>query len=254
MLLNSQDIIQIENLEQIIAGLVEKLGDNKIMIRQLAIQGLQGIERQLQSCTLLYKLTPYLDNPKWHIREEILKFIIITFLGYKDILGNDPSGEINYEVILNGIAKLFHDDKPKVVQIAYEACATIAHIGNKSKILFILHDLLDNETYKGVRDRIEAECIPIINSEGALDFPYIANELTTQNSFFTGAAPPQISNNQINSGQINVSFKKIYMQSRFTSAGPSKHFQEENIFNPHSAALKRPQTDNVGVIKENIIF
>ena len=121
-------------------------------------------------------------------------------MGYKDNLNE----EINYEVILSGIAKLFQDDKPKVVQIAYEACATIAHIGNKNKILFILHDIMDNETYKDVKERIEAGSIPIINSEGALDFPYIANELTTQNSFFAGAVPPQMNNSQANSGQINV--------------------------------------------------
>ena len=175
-------------MHSLIGGLVEKLGDNKVMIRQLALQGLKGVGRIMKISVLLQVLVGYLSSPKWHVREEVLNYIIITFL---DKSPNQATllREVDYTLLLSNIIKLLNDDKPKVVQIAYEACATIALCGNCPRILGILHELVDKDTFVQLRERIEANDVPIVSPDGVLEFPHIANELTTQNSFFAGSRP-----------------------------------------------------------------
>lgn len=171
----------VSGAQMLIHGLVDKLGDNKVMIRQLALQGLRAIAKVMKPGLLLSQLLPHLNSPKWHTREEILSFIIMSFL-----TSDAPPEDFDYRSLLSSILKLLSDDKPKVVQMVFEACATIAHMGSVSTVLDILHDLVDPDTLGRLRDRIEANNIPTLNSEGMLELPHIANELTTQNSFFAG--------------------------------------------------------------------
>jgi hypothetical protein len=246
LLLKSHANLEKPDADNVVKGLIEKLGDNKIMIRQLASEGLKSIAGKQKPLSLLQDLVQFLNSAKWHIREEILEFIIVSFIQYGDAL-QDPNYlefEFDYESLLKGIVKLLHDDKPKIVHIAFETCATISHIGSKSTVLKILKELTDTETFKKLLDRIEAECIPRINTEGVLEFPYIANELTTQNSFFANSMMPQT---QANNYSSNSNTSGVQQNSRFTSAGPTKKLLTNNIFEAQHSALKRPQTDNMGV-------
>jgi hypothetical protein len=81
--------------------------------------------------------------------------------------------------------KLLSDEKPKVVQMAFETCATLAHVVSRATVLTAIGSLVDSDTLTRVAQRIDAGCIPVLTLDGALEFPYIANELTTQNSFFS---------------------------------------------------------------------
>jgi hypothetical protein len=240
-LLNSHTVAKKADIEFLIKGLVEKLGDNKIMIRQLANGGLKAISKGQQPLSLINTLIPYLASNKWHIREEVLELIILCFLEAKNSLEYELLiSEIDYASLIQRIIKLIHDDKAKVVQIAFEAVATLAHIGDKDEVMKLLRELNDAETLRKLMERIEAECIPKINSEGLLEFPYISNELTTQNSFYINSMTGQKSGNPMDSCHN-------YSNSRFTSAGPYKQMPPNNVFDSHSSALKRPQTDNMGV-------
>ena len=128
------------NLHIVVPGIVDKLGDNKINIRQLAQESLRVLKQLMKPTTLFGMLIPFLNNPNWHIREEILLFIIGAFLTYskeKQSGSTNPSlvlEELDYAQMVNGIAKLLDDEKPKVVQIVYETIATIAHIGDRTKV------------------------------------------------------------------------------------------------------------------------
>lgn len=165
-------------------GLVDKLGDNKVMIRQLSMQGLRGVGRIMKPQVLLSLLLPHLASPKWHTREEILNFVIITFL--ESAQSGNPSfvKEVDYRELLESVTKLLGDDKPKVVQMVLETCATVSHIGSSAAVLDIICGLVDPDTFARLRDRIQAHNIPTLTPEGGLELPHIANELTTQNSFF----------------------------------------------------------------------
>ena len=58
----------------------------------------------------------------------------------------------------------------------------ILEIGQKYELLL---ELVDQDIYRKLCDRIEAGALPILKPEGGLDFPYITFELNTQNSFYT---------------------------------------------------------------------
>jgi len=229
-----------DSVEPLIPGLVEKLGDNKVMIRQLAIMGLRLLSRIIEPIPILSKLLTFINSPKWHTREEILNFIIITFLEnahVKEFIQNVPCQEILAVIML-----LLNDDKPKVIQIVFEACATIARLIDAEKICEIIHALVpDSEIFARIKYRIEADSIPILNPDGTLEFPHIANELQTQNSFYTGGnAKSQYSN--LSQVAQNIGQKPGVFQSRYTSAGPVKRIEDRSAFEVHTAA-KRPQTN-----------
>lgn len=215
-----QDFYTGEGVETLIPGLVDKLGDNKVMIRQLAIAGLRKVGRIVEIELLLAKVLPYLSSPKWHTREEILNFLIIALIES----GDSPKRPFDEMKLVEEILPLLCDDKPKVMQMAFEAYATIAQSLGAERILHTVKaKLKDDELVSRLKYRLDAGEIPVLTAEGTLEFPHISSELITQNSFYSGAK-----------GKGN---------SRFTSAGPVNRVPERNHFEVHSA-IRRPQTNN----------
>ena len=108
---------------------------------------------------------------------------------------------MNYPKLVNAIAKLLDDEKPKVVQIVYEALATIDHLGNCTKVLELLQESVEQEIYRKLCDRIEAGSLPILRPEGGLEFPYLTFGLSTQNSFYTSIQEFRLSTNTVSGGE-----------------------------------------------------
>lgn len=176
------------NLHMLIPGLVEKFGDSKIVVRQLAQESFSALSLCIKPEVLLNELVPFLESSNWHVREEILLFIIRTFLFYdkkKNEEGHEILQDIDYPKLVNAVAKLLDDDKPKVIQIVYETVATIAQLGNYTKVLEILLEAVDHEVYRKLCDRVEAGGLPVLRAEGGLEFPYLTFGLSTQNSFYS---------------------------------------------------------------------
>lgn len=228
------ELIKPETVDAVILGLIEKFGDNKVMIRQLAVTALRFIGKIADPINLINTILPYLTCPKWHTREEILNFLIIFFIENSN--GPDSSkffSNIPYSELVQKICPLLLDDKPKVVQMAFEAYATISHFSDSKRILTMIQNCTsDEELLSRVRYRLEAEAIPILNVEGVLEFPYISSELLTQNSFYSGTKGKTTAGKGC---------------SRFTSAGPVNRIPERNLSEVHSA-IRRPQTNNTLVI------
>eukprot|EP00826_Nyctotherus_ovalis_P024771 TRINITY_DN1911_c0_g1_i2.p1 TRINITY_DN1911_c0_g1~~TRINITY_DN1911_c0_g1_i2.p1 ORF type:complete len:620 (-),score=128.12 TRINITY_DN1911_c0_g1_i2:2094-3953(-) len=209
-----------EGVEALIPGLVDKLGDNKVMIRQLAIAGLRKVGKIMEIELLLSVVLPYLASPKWHTREEILNFLIIALIEN----GGDAKKPFDEIKLVEEILPLLCDDKPKVVQMAFEVYATIAQSLGAERILdTVKARLKDDELVSRLRYRLEAGEVPVLSAEGTLEFPHISSELITQNSFYSGA--------------------KGKGYSRFTSAGPVNRVPERSHFEIRSA-VRRPQTNN----------
>ncbi len=99
------------NVHHLIPGLVEKLGDNKIVIRQSAQLAFRGIMENMRVGTLVTILLPYLKNKNWHIREEILNLLSTLVIGYHHTL------QVDYPLFLNELAQRLDDTKPRVRHI-----------------------------------------------------------------------------------------------------------------------------------------
>ena len=165
-----------EDKKLLISTLIHCLGDNKIAIRQLTQHILNILIDSVPN--IVEFLVPSLELSNWHIREEILIFIIRLMLTHKDKV-------LDFSYITKAIAKLLNDPVPKVIQVAYEALTTLAHIRHKDHILEILINMLDEFTYRKLYIRIEAGELPILKQDGELEFPYLTSRLFVKSSFYT---------------------------------------------------------------------
>jgi hypothetical protein len=209
------------NVQALIPGLIEKLGDNKVMIRELSTLSLRLISEIADPILLLTKLLPHLSGSKWHTRKEILAFIIISFLEN----GSDPDflKRVPYIDLVSGMVPLLDDDKPKVRQMAFEAFATISKLGDFNLTWILLAQYInDNELLQELKARIDVGVIPVLTEDGQLEFPYITNEITSKNSFDL---------------QIQYSNLGTDKKGRFTSAGTTNKI-DRNLFGVNSAAKK----------------
>ena len=76
--------------------------------------------------TYLNMLLPYLGSTNWHIREEVLHLILISFLM--------DTNTFDYFVVLDSIAKLLDDPKSTVRFTCKETLAALAFKGDKDKL------------------------------------------------------------------------------------------------------------------------
>lgn len=89
--------------------LIKKLGDSKNIIRSEAIRALIGIFEVMRSGekhqnNFVALITPYINNSSnWHIREELLNVLIISFLKSRNIF------DFDLFQVCNGILRLLND-------------------------------------------------------------------------------------------------------------------------------------------------
>eukprot|EP00826_Nyctotherus_ovalis_P011234 TRINITY_DN12935_c0_g3_i1.p1 TRINITY_DN12935_c0_g3~~TRINITY_DN12935_c0_g3_i1.p1 ORF type:complete len:475 (+),score=35.88 TRINITY_DN12935_c0_g3_i1:40-1425(+) len=230
-ILEAYTTIRPHDVQLLLPGLIEKLGDNKVMIRQLSMSSLRLIGKTLDPISLLARLLPHLSSPKWHTREEILALTMVCFIENK---GSAEFFErVPYAELVARVAPLLADDKPKVIQMAFETCATIAKLGDAKQTWALLTQCIeDAEILQELKARIDLGVIPSLTPDYQLEFPYINNELTTQNTFYL-----QIQYN--NMSTIGS------QQGRFTSAGTTNKIADRNLFGVHSAANRNVLRFNV---------
>lgn len=226
-LLETYTTVRPQDVQLLLPGLVEKLGDNKVVIRQLSASSLRLIGKTLDPISLLARLLPHLSSPKWHTREEILAFVMVCFIENK---GNaEFLKRVPYAELVPRVAPLLADDKPKVILMAFETYATIAKLGDAKQTWILLTQCIDDvELFQELKARIDLGVIPLLTPDYQLEFPYIANELTTQNSFYLQMPKIRYSNKSTIGNQ----------QGRFTSAGATNKVVDRNLFGVHSAASR----------------
>ena len=113
-------------------------------------------------------ILPYLNNSSnWHIREELLHLLIKCFLSTKE-----PKEFDSYQ-ILDSILRLFGDKKEKIRNLALEAIAAFASIGDRKKVNEILYSLkVDKDVRELVQSRLDYGMYPVLNQQGVVEFHY----------------------------------------------------------------------------------
>ena len=118
--------------------IVKKLADSKNIIRQEAVKCLLGINEIMRSGpkkdnNFIALILPYLNNSSnWHIREELLNLLISCFLSSQD------QNDFDCYQIMDSILQLFRDTKEKIRNLALEAIAAFASIGDRNKIMEVM--------------------------------------------------------------------------------------------------------------------
>ena len=153
--------------------IVKKLADSKNIIRQEAIKCLFGIN-EIMRCgskkdnNFIALILPYLNNSSnWHIREELLHLLIKCFLRSQD------QNEFDSYQILDSIVQLFNDTKEKIRNLALEAIAAFASIGDRSKISEVMFQLnVEKDICELVQSRLDYGMFPTLNQDGNVEIPY----------------------------------------------------------------------------------
>ena len=129
---------------------------------------------------------------------------------------------VQYPELISGIVQLLFDDKPKVVQMAFEAYVTVTKLGDGERAWFFLNKCIEDQSIlEELKAKVEVGTVPILTADSQLEFPHIFGDAGMLYGY---------SNTTTNT------------PSRFTSAGPTSKVENRNSFDIHSAA-RRPQTD-----------
>ena len=152
LVLRAKDLGQRTNLQNAVPALVQKLGDQNVEIRRETIKLFLQLMELLNSRSFVALLLPYLRAPLWHVREEVLKLLIMCFMRCNH--------EFDLFATCDGVAKLLDDEISKVRFVAREALATLAIRGDKQRVLELLFELVDRKEYNVLCDRIESQDLP----------------------------------------------------------------------------------------------
>ena len=143
------------NVAQLIPSCVEKLGDNKITVRQAAFRVFRGFIREVHPRLLFPHLVEALGSDNWHIREAVLHVMIAA------LLANIPDYEFDFCSLVPVISDLLLDPKPKVSFTALETLAVIAHTQGHLPVF----EQLPQPAYQQLQARLELGALPVLQDD-----------------------------------------------------------------------------------------
>lgn len=157
-------------LKPLVNTLTNKLGDNKIVIRQENMKVLMHLMQILSPKPVLNVLTSSLQHPKSKVREETLNVVIGALLTF-------PRSDFDLPELTNAIAPALADNKRKVRQAALEAFAVIAQAMGPGHLRPIVSAVDKIELTRGgdgvmaaVQARLARRQLPRLNSDGLVEY------------------------------------------------------------------------------------
>lgn len=152
------------NIAQLIPACIDKLGDNKIAIRQAAFRVFKIFIREIPARVLFPHFQEGLESQNWHIREEVVQLLITAMLSAL------PNFEYDFLQVIPWVCKLLKDQKPKVKFAAVETFAVLAHLKGSEAVLEAASGLIDEDQIETLRSRFLQTHLPILQEE-FVEFP-----------------------------------------------------------------------------------
>lgn len=152
------------NIAQLIPSCIDKLGDNKIAIRQAAFRVFKIFIREIPARVLFPHFQEGLESPNWHIREEVVQLLITAMLSAV------PNWDYDFLQVIPWVCRLLRDPKPKVKFAAVETLAVLAHLRGSEAVLEATRELIDDDQNEALRSRFLQTHLPILQEE-FVEFP-----------------------------------------------------------------------------------
>eukprot|EP00743_Colponemidia_sp_Colp-15_P007986 GILK01008649.1.p1 GENE.GILK01008649.1~~GILK01008649.1.p1 ORF type:complete len:1647 (-),score=313.75 GILK01008649.1:294-5174(-) len=153
------------HLHVLLTGLVEKLGDNKIVIRQASMKVFAKILQSIGFEPILGCLYVSLEHKNWHVREEMLGVLIMA-------LSAQPIEDFDLVALIQKLVLCVTDSKPKVKFVAMETFAVLANLLGAQRVLLMISNLVDSETRQALTERFTIQLTPVITSDGLVEYPF----------------------------------------------------------------------------------
>jgi len=146
-------------------GLVEKLGDSKIVVRQANLKVLNKLILTARSGVVIEGLVAGLKNGVAQVREEIVNVFIHVLLTAKRM-----STDVDTSKLVSALGAALKDSSPRVRQMAVEALAVAASLLGTSRVGTLLDQLnMDSDTRIQLKERFSVRALPSINAEGLVE-------------------------------------------------------------------------------------
>lgn len=157
-------------LKRLLLALSNKLGDNKIVIRQENMKVLMQLMQILSPNAVLSVLTTNLQHRNSRVREETVNVFIAALLTF-------PSSDFNLPDLTNAIAPALVDSKRRVRQAALEAFAVIAQAMGPGRIQPVVSAVDAIELTMGgdgvmaaITARLARRQLPRLNRDGLVEY------------------------------------------------------------------------------------
>ena len=157
-------------LKPLLLALSNKLGDNKIVIRQENMKVLMQLMQILSPKAVLSVLTSNLQHRNSRVREETVNVFIAALLTF-------PSSDFNLPDLTNAIAPALVDSKRRVRQAALEAFAVIAQAMGPGRIQPVVSAVDAIELTMGgdgvmaaITARLARRQLPRLNRDGLVEY------------------------------------------------------------------------------------
>lgn len=157
-------------LKPLLSALSNKLGDNKIVIRQENMKVLMQLMQILSPKAVLSVLTANLQHRNSRVREETVNVFIAALLTF-------PSSDFSLPDLTNSIAPALVDSKRRVRQAALEAFAVIAQAMGPGRIQPIIAAVDAVELTMGgdgvmgaITARLARRQLPRLNRDGLVEY------------------------------------------------------------------------------------
>eukprot|EP00232_Nephroselmis_pyriformis_P009083 CAMPEP_0182896514 /NCGR_PEP_ID=MMETSP0034_2-20130328/26317_1 /TAXON_ID=156128 /ORGANISM="Nephroselmis pyriformis, Strain CCMP717" /LENGTH=435 /DNA_ID=CAMNT_0025030385 /DNA_START=326 /DNA_END=1630 /DNA_ORIENTATION=+ len=160
-------------IDSIMPSLVEKLGDNKIVVRQANIKVLSKLVQVLDTGEMLQSLMGAMGHKNWRVREELVNLIIQAMLTCQ-------SSTLVYMELAEALIGAVGDSKDKVRAVALEGVAVVAGAIGTQGVMQVVSDVgAPGDVRRMVQERlspqgvVQAAMMPVINSDGLVEHPML---------------------------------------------------------------------------------
>jgi hypothetical protein len=163
-LLALRGLSKLADLKVLLPGLLTKLGDNKISVRRGVFAVLMQLVKELRPEQLFEEFLSALEEPNWHVKEEIMHVFIATMLTI------DEHYSYDFLSLAPHLAKLLDDPKTKIRHVATETLAVLVHVSAVEVVLKSLEPLVDAEVLDILAERFKVKALPMLRGD-YIEFP-----------------------------------------------------------------------------------
>eukprot|EP01052_Picozoa_sp_SAG31_P005891 SAG31_NODE_266_length_18815_cov_17.009243_11_plen_198_part_00 len=135
------------SLHIVVPPLIDKLGDNKIVVRQAIMKVFKALIQFVNPDPILVLLLARIADKNARVREEVINTVIV-------VLMTNSEHAYQFQKIVAALGTVLYDSKPKVRDAAQDALAVISElIGSEAACKLLSFANIDDEVFFELQER-----------------------------------------------------------------------------------------------------
>lgn len=156
------------HLRHILPRVIDKFGENKVVIRQINKKLFSNLMQQLTPGPIMGVLLTSMNHESWHVRLEVINLMIYALLKH-------PNHSFDYLRIVVTLICGIDDPQPKVKRGSLEALACVHYCLGGQKLFQLMEETnISPDQLAAVKARIESGTLPTASEDGVIQSNYVA--------------------------------------------------------------------------------